>query len=88
MSFTCKEFPPRIAVAKKEKTAISIKREMGPSSCYRAAGHTSTWSEKGTKKKKEIALRGHKSTGDPFYSHRKCLVFGSVWEQRTMEDSL
>ncbi|GIY30317.1 hypothetical protein CDAR_529461 [Caerostris darwini] len=67
MSFYLQRIPSKNCCSQKEKIAISIKpkahREMGPNSCYRAAGHTSTWSEKGTKKKK-IALRGRKSTGD------------------------
>ncbi|GIY30319.1 hypothetical protein CDAR_529481 [Caerostris darwini] len=69
MSFTCKEFPPRIGVAKKEKSAISIKPRNGPKqllqSCRPCINLVRKCTQKKKKKKKgENALWGPKSTGD------------------------
>ncbi|GIY30320.1 hypothetical protein CDAR_529491 [Caerostris darwini] len=56
---------------------------MGPSSCYRAAGHASIWLEKGTKKKKEIALRGRKSTSSALLAQE----MSSFWFRLVAKDN-
>ncbi|GIX98554.1 hypothetical protein CEXT_615231 [Caerostris extrusa] len=84
--FTCKEFPPRIAVVQKGENSNIDKAEKWAQA---AATELPAIHQPGQRKvpKKEIALRGHKSTGDPLLA-QEMSSFWFRFGQRIMEDSL